>query len=74
MPAPARAVTAFYDRPYRTVDPAVAEGLLSGITDPEVTRLPALLGSIEQWADRPGLAPGLGREALQAVYRRRAGP
>jgi hypothetical protein len=74
MPAPARAVTAFYDRPYRTVDPAVAEGLLSGITDPEVTRLPALLGSIEQWADRPGLAPGLGREALQAAYRRWAGP
>lgn len=48
LPAPASAVIRFWDRPYRTVDDAVSESLLSAITDPDVGRLP-IVGSIEQW-------------------------
>ena len=44
LPAPSPAVTGFYDRPYRTVDLAMARGLLDGITDPEVARLPPVPG------------------------------
>jgi Domain of unknown function (DUF4037) len=68
-PAPARAVIPFFNRPYRTVDGAVQEGLLSGITDPGVARLP-LVGSIEQWADSTDVLSSPGRRtALQAAYR-----
>jgi hypothetical protein len=69
-------VTRFWDRPYRTVDQAVSEALLADITDPHVTRLPALIGSVEQWASTGmsqsdlgrALAPLLGRPwSRQAV-------
>jgi hypothetical protein len=40
LPAPARAVSSFWDRHCRTVDQAVPEALLADITDPNVTRLP----------------------------------
>jgi hypothetical protein len=72
-PAPAAAVIPFYDRPYRTVDGAVLEGLLEGITDPDVARLP-LAGSVEQWADSTDVLSSPGRRAaLQAAYRAWAG-
>ena len=59
----------FFDRPYRTVDGAVPEGLLSGITDPDVARLP-LAGSVEQWADSTDVLSSPGRRAaLQQAYR-----
>jgi hypothetical protein len=62
-------VIPFFDRPYRTVDGAVQEGLLAGITDPDVARLP-LVGSIEQWADSTDVLSSPGRRAaLQAAYR-----
>jgi Domain of unknown function (DUF4037) len=68
-PAPACGVTPFFSRPYRTVDGAVQQGLLVGITDPDVARLP-LVGSIEQWADSTDVLSSPGRRAaLQAVYR-----
>ena len=68
-PVPPSAVIPFFDRPYRTVDGAVQEGLLSGITDPDVARLP-LVGSIEQWADSTDVLSSPGRRAaLQAAYR-----
>jgi Domain of unknown function (DUF4037) len=68
-PAPASAVIPFFSRPYRTVDGAVLEGLLAGITDPDVARLP-LVGSIEQWADSTDVLSSPGRRAgLQAAYR-----
>jgi hypothetical protein len=67
--APARAVIPFFDRPYRTVDGAVPEGLLADITDPDVARLP-LVGSIEQWADSADVLSNPDhRAALQAAYR-----
>ena len=68
-PAPADAVITFFDRPYRTIDGAVPEQLLAGITDPDVARLP-LVGSIEQWADSTDVLANPGRRAaLQAAYR-----
>jgi hypothetical protein len=69
LPAPERAVIPFWDRPYRTIDQAVQEGLLADITDPDVARLPPLVGSIEQWADSVDMlaSPGRRRE-LRAAY------
>jgi len=70
LPAPASAVTGFWDRPYRTVGEAVQQALLAGITDPHVTRLPALIGSIEQWAGSVDILASPARRAgLQAAYR-----
>ena len=60
----------FFDRPYRTVDRAVPQGLLAGITDPDVARLPPMVGSVEQWADSSDVLSSPGRRAaLQAAYR-----
>ena len=68
-PAPAAAVIPFFGRPYRTVDEAVREGLLAGITDPELARLP-LAGSVEQWADSADMLASPGhRAAVGAAYR-----
>ena len=68
-PAPAAAVIPFFSRPYRTVDGAVQQGLLAGITDPDVALLP-LVGSVEQWADSTDVLSSPGRRAaLQAAYR-----
>lgn len=69
FPAPASAVIPFYDRPYRTVDGAVLEGLLAEVTDPDVARLP-LVGAVEQWADATDVLASPGRRAaLQTAYR-----
>jgi hypothetical protein len=70
LPAPEAAVIPFWSRPYRMVDEAVPRGLLAGITDPEVARLPAAVGSIEQWVDSVDVLSYPGRRAaLQAAYR-----
>jgi len=70
QPAPEPAVIPFFDRPYRTVDQAVPHGLLAGITDPDVARLPPMVGAIEQWADSTDVLSSPGRRvALQAAYR-----
>jgi hypothetical protein len=69
LPAPGAAVIPFYDRPYRAVDQAVPDGLLASVTDPEVARLPPLVGSVEQWADSTDVLGSPGRRAgLRAVY------
>jgi hypothetical protein len=74
QPAPESAVIPFFDRPYRTVDQAVPQGLLVGITDPDVARLPPMVGSIEQWVDCADVLSSPGRRAaLQAAYRAWAG-
>ncbi|MBO2458942.1 DUF4037 domain-containing protein [Actinomadura violacea] len=71
LPAPGNAVVGFWDRSYRTVDEAVAAGLLAEITDPEVAALPPYVGSVEQWVDSVDvLAPADRRAALQIAYRR----
>jgi hypothetical protein len=68
LPAPAAAVTRFWDRPYRTIDQAVPQALLADITNPEVTSLP-LVGSVEQWANSADiLASPARRAALRAAY------
>lgn len=70
LPAPEAAVTRFWDRPFRTVDDAIAEVLLAGLADPQVSRLPAGIGSIEQWADNVDvLAHPARRGALRTAYR-----
>ena len=70
QPAPESAVIPFFDRPYRTVDQAVPRGLLAAITDPDVARLPPMVGSIEQWADSTDVLSSPGRRAvLQTAYR-----
>jgi hypothetical protein len=69
-PAPANAVVSFFDRPYRTVDRAVPEMLLAAVTDPDVARLPPMIGSVEQWADSADVLSSPGRRAaLRAAYR-----
>jgi hypothetical protein len=68
LPAPAKAVMPFWDRPYRTVDDAVCQLLVSAITDPEVSRLP-VVGSIEQWVSNVKvLASPARRAALRTAY------
>jgi hypothetical protein len=68
LPAPASAVTRFWDRPYRSIDQAVQQTLLAGITNPGVTRLPPV-GSIEQWTSSVDiLASPARRAALRAAY------
>lgn len=70
LPAPDTAVIPFFSRPYRTVDAAVPQLLLRGITDPEVAGLPPLVGAAEQWADSPDvLADPVRRMGLRAAYR-----
>ena len=70
LPAPEAAVTPFFDRPYRTVDQAVPQRLLASLTDPDVARLPPLVGAIEQWVDSTDVLSSPGRRAaLQAAYR-----
>lgn len=74
QPAPESAVIPFFDRPYRTVDQAVPQGLLAGITDPDVARLPPMVGSIEQWADSTDvLSSPSRRAALRTAYQAWAG-
>jgi Domain of unknown function (DUF4037) len=69
-PAPESAVIPFFDRPYRTVDQAVPQRLLAGITDPDVARLPPIVGSIEQWVDSTDVLSNPSRRAaLQTAYR-----
>jgi hypothetical protein len=69
LPAPAAAVTRFWDRPYRTVDDAVSQVLLAGITDPQVAGLPASIGSIEQWVGSVDfLSSPARRAALRTAY------
>ncbi len=69
LPAPGSAIAPFWDRPFRTVDDAIAEALLAGIADPQVSCLPAGIGSIEQWADNVDvLASPARRRALRTVY------
>lgn len=70
LPSPASAVTRFWDRPYRTIDAKVQEGLLASITDPQVVRLPPGIGTIEQWVDSVDVLSSPGRRsALRAAYR-----
>ena len=70
LPAPKPAVIPFFDRPYRTVDRAVPQELLAGITDPDVAWLPPMAGSIEQWVDSTDVLSSPDRRAaLQAAYR-----
>ena len=69
LPAPESGVTGFWDRPFRKVAGEVQRGLLAGITDPEVARLPPGIGSIEQWADSVDVLSSPGRRAaLRAAY------
>jgi hypothetical protein len=70
LAAPGAAIVSFWDRPYRTVDDAVPRGLLAEATDSDVTRLPPLVGSVEQWADSTDVLSSPGRRAaLRSAWR-----
>jgi Domain of unknown function (DUF4037) len=70
LPTPEPAVIPFYDRPYRTLDGAVPQALLDDVTDPDVRRLPPMVGCIEQWVDSTDvLSSPARRAALRAAYR-----
>jgi hypothetical protein len=70
LPTPDSGVIPFYDRPYRTLDGAVPQALLDGITDPDVRRLPPMVGALEQWVDTVDVLSSPGRRAaLQVAYR-----
>jgi hypothetical protein len=48
----------------------VPETLLAAVTDPDVARLPPMVGSVGQWADSVDVLSSPGRRAaLQAAYR-----
>jgi hypothetical protein len=70
LPTPASGVGPFFDRPYRTIAAAVAQTLLTGVTDPQVLRLTAGIGTVEQWVDNfDVLAAAQRRAAVAATYR-----
>jgi hypothetical protein len=70
LPAPASAITQFFDRPFRTLHEAVPGLLRADISDPQVLRLPPFAGSVEQWVDSTDVLASPGRRAaLQAAYR-----
>lgn len=70
LPTPAPAVVPFWDRPYRTVADAVPRSLLAMVTDPVLSRLPLLAGSVEQWVDNVDvLTRSDHRALLTAAYR-----
>jgi hypothetical protein len=70
LPTPARAVTPFWDRPYRTIDEEVVRELLAEIADPEIRRLPPA-GSVEQWIGCVDVLSHAGRRAsLRDAYER----
>jgi len=51
LPVSGEVLEAFFDRPFRGVRATVVESLLSSVTDPQVLRLPAGVGSVEQWVE-----------------------
>jgi hypothetical protein len=51
LPCGAEALEPFFDRPFQVVRASVVDELLASITDPQVRRLPAGVGSVEQWVD-----------------------
>ena len=69
LAAPDRAVTMFWDRPFRSVNLDVISALLADITDPQVRRLPRGVGSAGQCVDSVDvLARADRRIALRPVY------
>ena len=70
-PGPESAAAPFWDRPYRSVNPAVPQALLAGLTDPELIRLPPDLGAVGQWVDADSVLMSPERRAgLQSAYRK----
>ena len=70
LPVPRPAFNQYWDRPYSHVNPSVIRGLRAGVKDPDLARLPAEVGSIEQWCgDVELLARPEQRIALAAAYR-----
>jgi hypothetical protein len=70
FPAPGPAVAPFWDRPYQHINPAISHALTADIRDPDVARLPAGVGSIEQWVTNAQiLSRPHRRPAVAAAYR-----
>lgn len=70
LPTPEEGITPFWNRPYATVDATAPKLLLDAVADPAVGRLPAGVGSIEQWVDNVDiLAHSARRAGAVAAYR-----
>jgi Domain of unknown function (DUF4037) len=70
LPAPRPALNPYWNRAYRHINVAIPDALTAGISDPELARLPADMGSIEQWVDHVELLQRPARRAgLSASYR-----
>lgn len=68
-PAPDPVFTQFWNRPYRRVEPVIIESLRAAIQDPDLARLPADVGSIDQWVSDVEVLARPARSALAAAYR-----
>ena len=66
LPGPEAATEPFFGRPFRTVNAEISALLLRDVTDPVVARLPAGVGSVEQWADSVAVL-GSSRRRLAAT-------
>lgn len=51
LPTGPDVIESFFDRPFASVRASVSELLLAEINDPQLRRLPAGMGSVEQWVD-----------------------
>ena len=70
LPSASPAVVGFFDRPFLSPVGSIHDGLREAITDPDVRRLPAGIGSVEQWSDNVDfLSQPTRRAALRSLYR-----
>lgn len=73
LPTGAEVIQAFIGRQFAAVAPSVGELLLSDVKDPLLRRLPAGMGSVEQWVDNvdvlsvPERRAAVARAATEAV-------
>jgi len=75
LPAGEEVLEPFFDRPFRGVRATVVESLRSSVTDAEVLRLPAGVGSVEQWVDNVDvLATPQRRVAAATAFRSMLAP
>jgi hypothetical protein len=75
LPVSGEVLEPFFDRPFRGVRATVVESLLTSITDTRVLRLPAGVGSVEQWVDNVDvLATPRRRVAAATAFRSMLGP
>lgn len=74
MQGPESALEPFHDRPFLGIRPRVVEALVESVTDEEVRRLPAGVGSIEHWVDNVDVLTRPGRRLAAVRWMKDAEP